>query len=287
MNSMKKQIKLSATLLLSVLMATAQTEQKSAVDVVDQYFEQLSAQSEFLTTLFTPEAGISTVVYDSNGIATQVKYARESYLKELQRTGEYYNFIQEPVVLIDRSYRYSTSIYTSVFMQFVSKDGTDTLKSKSVQSFKLLFIDGNWRIDHLSIQNEIPGTKLDDYLWPDELTASLSKVNPVSAPEPIVSLYDENKIYSITEVDEKPVYPGKSSELSQLLKKYNADNTGENGSPFLILISEDGGASLYYVNDLSGEQIKRAQALTEAMMPWYPALKNKASVKCKLKLTIQ
>jgi len=254
---------------------------------VDHYFEQLSAQSEFLTTLFTPEAGISTVVYDSNGIATQVKYSRESYLKELQRTGEYYNFIQEPLVLIDRSYGYATSIYTSVFMQFVSKDGTDTLKSKSVQSFKLLFIDGNWKIDHLSIQNEIPGTKLDDFLWPEELTASLSNVNPVSAPEPVVSLYDENKIYSTTEVDEKPVYPGKSSELSQLLKKYNASDSGENGSPFLILISEDGGASLYYVNDLSSDQISRAQALTEAMVPWYPALKDKASVKCKIKLTIQ
>jgi hypothetical protein len=284
---MKKQITLSIALLASVFMASAQTEQKSAVDVVDHYFEHLSAQSEFLTTLFTPEAGISTVVYDSNGIATQVKYSRESYLKELQRTGEYYNFIQEPLVLIDRSYGYATSIYTSVFMQFVSKDGADTLKSKSVQSFKLLFIDGNWRIDHLSIQNEIPGTKLDDYLWPEELTASLSKVNPVSAAEPVVSLYDENKIYSTTEVDEKPVYPGKSSELSQLLKKYNVSDSGENGSPFLILISEDGGASLYYVNDLSSDQISRAQALTEAMMPWYPALKDKASVKCKIKFTIQ
>lgn len=284
---MKKQITLSTALLLSALLAIAQTEQKSAVDVVDQYFEQLSAQSEFITTLFTPEAGISTVVYDSNGTATQVKYTRTSYLKELQKTAEYYNFIQEPVVLIDRSYGYATSIYTSVFMQFVSKDVADTLKSKSVQSFKLLFIDGTWKIDHLSIQNEIPGIEMDDYLWPEELTASLSKVNPASDPEPIVSLYDENKIYSVTEVDEKPVYPGKSSELSQLLKKYNASNSSDNGSPFLILISEDGGASLYYVNDLSGEQIKRAQALTEAMMPWYPAIKNKASVKCKLKLTIQ
>ena len=133
---MKKQITLSIALLSSVFMASAQTEQKSAVDVVDHYFEQLSAQSEFLTTLFTPEAGISTVVYDSNGIATQVKYSRESYLKELQRTGEYYNFIQEPLVLIDRSYGYATSIYTSVFMQFVSKDGTDTLKSKTKKRLK-------------------------------------------------------------------------------------------------------------------------------------------------------
>lgn len=290
---MKRNVILTFICLAISILGKAQTETKTAIDVVDDYFEHLSNQSEFITNVFTPIAGISSVVYDSTGKAKHVRYDREGYLKALQKTAKYYDFLQEPVVLINRSYGAANSIYTSVYIKFISKDKKDTIESKSVQSFKLLFIDNQWLIDHLSIQNEIPGVEIEDYLWPSELTKQLNKSVPKSKNQTSDysgSEYDSNKIYRIDEVDEAPVYPSEKA-LRQLLAKYKVTqpptSSGNPGSPFLIEISEDGGAKPYYINDLSGEQILRVKKMCEEMDAWYPALKDKASVRCRLKFFIQ
>lgn len=291
---MKKNTLLGFVWLACSTVGMAQTEPKTAIDVVDEYFEHLSNQSEFITNVFTPIAGISSVVYDSTGEAKHVRFNRDSYLKELQKTAEYYDYIQEPVVLLNRSHGVVNSVFASVYMKFVSKDKQDTLESKSVQSFKLLYIDNQWLIDHISIQNEIPGIALDDYLWPEELTKQLSKTAPISENNSAAFVgkeYDATKLYQASEVDEAPVYPGGENSLNAVLSKFGVSqpkaSSQESGSPFLIEISEDGGAKPYYINDLSGEQILRVKNMCEEMDAWYPALKDKASVRCRIKLFIK
>jgi hypothetical protein len=291
---MKKYLMLSFVCLAFYSIGMAQTEPKTAIDVVDEYFEHLSTQSEKLTTLFTPIAGISSVVYDTAGQAKHVRFNRDSYLKELQKTATYYDYLQEPVVIINRSYGVANSIYASVYMKFVSKDKKDTLESKSVQSFKLLFINNQWLIDHVSIQNEIPGIELDDYLWPEELTKQLAKTAPVSKSNTtdfVGAEYDASKLYKVNEVDEVPVYPGGEKALKLVFSKYGVsqpkNSSQETGSPFLLEISEDGGAKPYYINDLSGTQILQVKKMCEQMDAWYPALKDKASVRCRIKLFIK
>lgn len=267
-------------------------QNKTEIDLIDQYFELWKTQDDALTSLFTPAASISTITYDSAGKAVLKQFERNEYLNELRKTREEFVLWQEPVVLINRSYGYAANYYCSVFSRYVSKQTNDTLNFRSIQSFKLLYADGGWKIDHILIQfGALDDSQFNQDLWPDTLVGAVNKGFKKDVPIATFSSYNADLIYGINEVDEAPVAAGTKREYDQIKAKFGITQTEQSndalGSPFLVLISEDGTPTLYYVNDLSGEQIKKAQEFTKAMSPWYPAIKDKASVKCKLKFYIR
>jgi hypothetical protein len=95
--------------------------------------------------------------------------------------------------------------------------------------------------------------------------------------------YDPNKVYNADQVDLPPVYPGEAQLFIDLLDAFEVSaEAKESYTPFTVVIEEDGQAVLKYVGDLSGAQITEAKSFVNSMLLWYPALKDKASVKCKL-----
>lgn len=285
-------------LFLLLLPAVSLAQSNDALETVSQYFDAINKQSSEIISLFHGNSTINTIVYDTNGLANLKVYKREDFDNVLQETYQFYTVTQEPVVLFSRGYGYSNGIYSSVLLRFIDQNN-DTILSRSIQSFKLAFIDGSWKIDQLTIQNEIPGIEFEAEMWPEELLSKFNLSNKESKnakPSPTTEFetYDENKVYKLSEVDEPPVYPLGEDALKQLMESYQVktDMTESEASQlgfskFLVTIGEDGLTSEYYLNDLSSDQLARAQSFIRSMMVWYPAIESGASVQCKILFYIQ
>jgi len=286
----KRNIVLSAGFfLLAIPTLNAQESLYPYLHLMDDYFTRSSTENNSITELFTAEATIRSITYNQDGTQKINTFSASSYESELNALRADYKLFQEPVVLLSQGYGALETFFCSVHTGLIHKIDGDTINLRSAQSFQLVNKDG-WKIHHLSIQNENPWSPISDNLWPKELTASISNGKNISesqASEPFET-YDPNKVYNVSEVDEAPVYPGQKSLLQDLMKSFDVTlQEDESHSPFIIEIAEDGLASLKYVNDLSGSQIESAKSFVNSMLIWYPAIKDKASVRCKMVMYIK
>jgi len=274
--------------LLSAFNSKAQ-EVDNSINALDKYFSTSSTSGQSITSHFTNGAIVRTITYDEEGIQIINSFSASAFNDEIALLRSDFHILQEPVVLLNQSYGGLQSVFCSVRTRLVRLDNKDTLNVRSIHSFQLIQSDG-WKIQHLVIQNENPWSPISDDLWPKELTASIRNGKNISesqASEPFET-YDPNKVYNVSEVDEAPVYPGQKSLFQDLMKSFDVTlQEDESHSPFIIEIAEDGLASLKYVNDLSGSQMESAKSFVNSMLIWFPAIKDKASVRCKMVMYIK
>lgn len=284
--------KLLLALSLVFLFGRHNAQNHGEIDLIDQYFELWKTQDTALTALFTQAASISVINYDSNGASSIKRFRINEYLSELRKTSQEFELWQEPVVLIKRSYGHASSFYCSVVSHYESRKSQNSITFRSIQSMKLLYVGNQWKIDHILVQfGRLNDYNFDQSLWSDTLPQELNKKFNKKYLDNSISEYNTDKIYQTNEVDVVPITADSKEEYEKIKSRFNISESNESadsvGTPFLVLISEDGTPTLYYVNDLNDEQIKMAQEFTQSMLPWYPAIKNKASVKCKLKFYIR
>lgn len=264
--------------------------QGTPIAACDDFFRALSSDKADIGATFTKGAHISTMVYDSAGLPQMRSFTPIEFQEQIRSLQTDFKLEQQPVVLIFREYNSIASIYCSVWISLTDKQTGEFLKSKSIQSLKLVREGSIWKINHIVIQNEHPSYPIESEMFPDELTEVLKhQENAEVNPYPDFSTeYDATKVYKIDEVDEAPVYPGAEDALDQLLSSFDVvAQPIQSYTPFIITIDEDGSASLSYAHDLSGYQIARVESMVRSMMMWYPAIKYAASVKCQLILYIR
>ncbi len=259
------------------------------LDLMDEYFTNSSTQNASIVQHFTLEASIRSVTYNEDGSQNITTFTASTFENELNNLRKVYDLFQEPVVLLSQGYGALETFFCSVHTRLVDTLNNDTINIRSIQSFQLVNKTG-WKIHHLTIQNENPWSPISEKLWPKELTKQIeierAEVAESSGTE--FDTYDPNRVYSTDEVDEAPVYPGRKELFQSLLETFDVVTTAnETHTPFTIEIQEDGLAALKYVNDLSEAQIAKAKSFVNSMLIWYPAIKDKASVRCKLIMYIQ
>jgi len=285
-----KHIVVHASLMLLV-QAALQAKEVSypTLDLMDQYFDRSSSENGSIDEFFTSEAAIRSIVYDEEGRSIINTFSAAAFESELFQLRADFEFFQEPVVLLSQGYGSLETFFCSVHTRLISKTNGDTLHLKSVQSFQVVN-DNGWKIHHLVIQNENPWSPVSEKLWPKELTDVIGISTPKmkQARQESSQEYDPNKVYNVNEVDEAPVYPGQPALFETLLETFDVVlSPNETHTPFTIEIHEDGLAELKYVNDLSGPQIEKAKNFVNSMLIWYPAIRDKASVRCKLIMYIR
>lgn len=259
--------------------------QETAITALDNYFNRISDNPASSREMFMEQARITTVTYDAKGLPTAKSLKVDAYLADLINVSTAFAIKLQPVVLVTREHSHAASIYCSVYGRFAPNQGNDSIIVKSMQSFKMVQFNGHWKISGITIQNEAPSSAIPEAVWPEDLTYHLFKTK--TERQKATAAYDPNKIYTVGQVDERPVYPGENKEYLSMLGSFGASDKAQEGkTPFTIVINEDGEARLDYVNDLSGAQIEQAKKLVAAMIPWYPALFDKASVKCRKVLYI-
>ncbi len=256
--------------------------QESPTSALDKYFKLVSMEPSMAKMLFMEGATVTTITYNQSEQPIARNLSVAGFLSDLQAVDSGYSIKMEPVVLLNREHKSTTRIFCSVYARFAEDGSTDTLLSRSMQSFTFVEFENQWKITSISIQNEHPSIPIPSKLWPQDLTYDLFK-GQSPAPAAEVSAYDPNKVYTAKEVDEPPVYTGSEKEFRKKLSTWGVDDANMEGrTPFTVLIEEDGSAKLDYVNDLSGPQIEKAKSMVESMSLWYPAIVDKASVKCRL-----
>ncbi len=267
--------------LLSASIGWGQSE--ASIAHIDALYRSTGDSLAAIPSFFHEQARIHTITYDSNGNSQINALDPSEYQAELASLAEVYDIHQEPLVLVARSYGALASYYYSVYTRLSEPNGTRNV-IKSIQTAHLVY-DNGWKISHLSVQNENPYAPISDDLWPEALTKSLYAQDLLRDASPALDTtpYDPNKVYNPSQVDEVPAYPGSPELYADLLKAFDVMTAPEKGyTPFTVVIEEDGQAVLKYVGDLSGTQITDAKNFVDSMLLWYPALKDKASVKCKL-----
>ena len=268
-----------------LVVQTQATGQQSPLVTFDAYFGQLSGTPDSALALFRPEARIVTITYDEDRAATASSLSVPEFLGDLTELSQDYDIHLEPLVVIYREYGSTVRAFCSVYGRFASLGSSDSLLSRSVQSFTLVEFRGTWKISGITIQNESPGMPLPSQLWPTELTAKL--LNSSFIGQQGTKTYDPDRIFNESEVDELPVYPGDGQLYQSLLKAFDtSDASEEDKKPFTIIIEEDGQAYIDSVNELSKKQAAKATSLVASMLLWYPAIVDKASVKCRKTLYI-
>lgn len=275
--------------MLALFSSKAQNSPFPYLNLMDEYFTNSSSEDKSIAGLFSEKAAIRTITYTENGSQELNTFSASAFEAELNTLRTDYNLFQEPVVLLSQGYGALETFFCSVHTRLVHKTDGDTIHLRSMQSFQLI-INGGWKIHHLTIQNENLRSPISEQLWPKELTHAIG-INPRTAPKESSESFDEydpNKVYNTADVDEKPVYPGQPALFETLLETFDVVLSANNThTPFTIEIQEDGLAELKYVNDLSGAQIEKAKSFVNSMLIWYPAIKDKASVRCKLIMYIQ
>lgn len=280
-------------LLIAMVIASspmlAQESDAVVIDALDDYFSSSSSPTETITKYFTSEAVVRSITYDINGNQVINTFSASAFQSELTTLRTQFALFQEPVVLLNQGYGALETFFCSVHTRLVDTLNNDTLNIRSIQSFQLVNKNG-WKIHHLTIQNENPWSPISEKLWPKELTKQIEieRAEFAESSGTEFDTYDPNRVYSTDEVDEAPVYPGRKELFQSLLETFDVVTTAkETHTPFTIEIQEDGLAELKYVNDLSEAQIAKAKSFVNSMLIWYPAIKDKASVRCKLIMYIQ
>lgn len=276
------------SILFSGLLFTSSAQSPASIAHIDAFFHSTAADLTSTESFFHEKARIKTITYDENGESIINVLSPKEYVNELEKLNTDYALNQEAVVLIARSYGALATYFFSVYTRLQDRSSGNNMVLKSVQTAHLIF-DQGWKISHLSVQNENPFSPLSADLWPSALTKALyadTLTNNLLA-QLDTTPYDPSKVYNADEVDLAPTYPGNKEVFESLLAAFKVSTqTAEGYSPFTVIIEEDGQAVLHYAGDLSGKQIKQAQSFVNSMLLWYPALKDKASVKCKLILYI-
>lgn len=275
-------------MIFSSLLHNINAQTPGSIAHIDAFFQSTSNDLSVTAGFFHEKAQIKTITYDENGESIINLLQPSEYVTELQKLNTTYAVNQEAVVLIARGYGALATYFFSVYTRLQDRSTGNNLVLKSVQTAHLVF-DKGWKISHLSVQNENPFSPLSADLWPSALTKALYADtltnNLLIAVD--TTPYDPSKIYNPAEVDLAPTYPGNKEVFESLLAAFKVRTDAAEGfSPFTIIIEEDGQAVMHYAGDLSGKQIKQAQSFVNSMLLWYPALKDKASVKCKLILYI-
>jgi hypothetical protein len=265
--------------------------QNAPLDAYDAFYLEPINTKGNIERHFSQGARVSTMIYDSAGNSQNITLTPKEYDEQLFGAATDFMVTRTPEVLIYRSYEDLASVYSSVKIDLVDRESGESYSTFSVQSMKLARKFDDWYITHLSIQNESP---IDPF--PTHLLQDRSANQPSLPAEPREGRvessisdapYDANVVYHLRDVDEPPVYPGDATAYSKFLAQYQITTIATSGyTPFLITIGEDGLASLSYAHDLSGFQITRAESFVRSMLIWYPAIKDAASVKCKLILYI-
>lgn len=280
---------LASATMLALSSIKAQEVTYPTLDMMDEYFTSSSTQSESIVQFFTSEAAIRSITYNEDGSPVVNTFSASAFENELKALRADYDLFQEPVVLLSQGYGSLETFFCSVHTRLIHKIDGDTIHLRSMQSFQLINNDG-WKIHHLVIQNENLWSPISEQLWPKELTHAIG-INPRTVPLENAEAFDEydpSRVYNVSEVDEAPVYPGQAALFETLLETFDVViSENDTHSPFTIEIQEDGLAQLKYVNDLSGAQIDKAKTFVNSMLIWYPAIKDKASVRCKLIMYIR
>jgi len=254
---------------------------------VDHFFETVAQPQADTRSDFSDQGMITALRYDSAGNPSYLSYTPDSFQAEIRNLSKNFEVAQEPVVIVYREYMSVASVFCSVWSRFVDRANADTLVSRSIQSFKLVRMGSEWKINHLCIQNENPAYPLDEDMWPAEITAQLTAESGPGNNR-ADEVYDPTRVYNTTEVDEAPVYPGNAKVFEDLMKLSNVQTAPAPGfDPFTIVIAEDGQASLDNTEGLSNYQHAKAETFVRSMLIWYPAILDAASVKCKLTFYIR
>lgn len=284
-------------LALCALAPQATAQWYTPMEALGAFFDDIGKPENEFRPFFTSKATITSIYYDSAGTTNYRTVGVDAFEQEIKALQSDFEVRQEPVVLIYREYGSIASIYTSIWMQFVDKQSSDTLIAKSVQSIRLIKLGDSWRIHHIAIQNEHPSQPLSDDLWPEELTNSLLSESRFAPPASekansastfAEEVYDDTRIYQLDEVDEPPTYPSDPETYQTLLNSFDVIATPSPGySPFLVVIKEDGSVELSNTEALSSYQRTRAKSFARSMLMWYPAIRDAASVKCYLTFYIR
>ncbi|MEZ4722952.1 MAG: hypothetical protein R2813_13845 [Flavobacteriales bacterium] len=266
------------TFICSLLLASAHVQaQQSPIDRVDAFYESTSSGS-VETDLLRTDAVIRSIHYDSVGNSSLNSFTVSEFDHEIKNLGSVFEIKQTPLVLVERSYGNVASVYSSIYMSLKDRESGELLNANSIQSIKLIRDADQWKISSILIQNEHPSYPISADMLPDEL---LEHYAPNTSSEAFET-YDTLQVYKVNEVDEIPVYPDQGA-FDDVLRTYEVVTEDQPGyTPFFITIGEDGFATLSYAHDLSAFQIQRAESFARSMLVWYPAIKNAASVKCRL-----
>lgn len=259
--------------------------QENPLITIDRFLRGLGNNPSSIDTFFASDVLITNVQYSDDGdpIATQLKAAELA--ADIEKLKKNYDCLFSALVITVQEYGSSAKLKCSVFGRFANAE--DTIITRSLQVFHIVEFNGMWKISSLTIQQEHPTIAIPVQFWPPELTQELDRT-VINSSKMEVSEYDPSKIYNADETDLEAEYPGGEDVLKLLLNSFDASLTSsDNNTPFTIVINEDGYAELKYINDLSGAQIEKAKSLVNSMLLWYPAEKNKASVKQKIVLYIQ
>jgi len=266
-------------LLLGSAPLTSVQAQYTAVEFVDAFLADNASGTDAVKTAFVDSG--SRIWLSSSNQNTPIRNLDVSaYLQEINTVNASFSTKFNTVVSIHRKAGPLSTVFCSVHGRLVDNETSDTVYTRAIHSYKLVQHDDGWKILQLNIQNE--DEPFVSELWPKELATNY----PLESKEN-VKIYKHNRPFNVDEVDLAPLYPFEK-ELEDLLIEFAIQQGQiENESPFTIYISEDGEAVLGFVGDLSADQIESAKIFVSKMNLWYPAVKEKSSVKCKLIFSIK
>ncbi len=272
-----------ATSLLAQLPSTS-------VDALDAFYHASSRADFNPNDHLLPTARCQVVTYAEDGSTKAISFTPQAYAVQIDTLTKLFEVDQQPVVILSRYYGHLATAYLSLYTRLIDRQNGDTLRLRSMQSVQLIQQNG-WKIASLVIQNEVEAYPFSEELWPRELSEDLKLgIGSISQVEPDTTTstspeadYDPNKVYNVDQLQVAPEYPGDPALFTSLLSSFAATmDSSLEGSPFTVVIEEDGFARLGYVGDLSGAEIERAQSFVKSMLIWYPGVLDDASVKTKL-----
>jgi len=260
----------------------------TSVDALDAFYHASSKVGFNPNDHLLSTARCQVVTYTEDGSTKAISFTPQAYAVQIDTLTKLFEVDQQPVVILSRYYGHLATAYLSLYTRLVDRQNGDTLRLRSIQSVQMIEQNG-WKIASLVIQNEVDAYPFSEELWPRELSADLtlgvgSSPQIDAAPAPTTDEdYDPNKVYNVDQLQVAPEYPGDPALFTSLLSSFEVtmDDSLE-GSPFTVVIEEDGFARIGYVGDLSGAEIERAESFVQSMLIWYPGVHDDASVKTKL-----
>lgn len=263
---------------LPIMGANAQSDY-TAVEFIDAFLASNTGGIDAVKASFV-DLGDRVWLSSPNEEGNVKNLSVAEFADEVSSVQESFTQSFNTVVSLHRRVGPLSTIFCSVHGQLVDKDTEDTVYTRAIHSYKLIQGQEGWKILQLNIQNEQEAFNSD--LWPDQITNQF----PLKSRKKVI-VYNGDKLFNVESVDLAPQYPFQD-EFNALLSEFKVQiGQVENLGPFTVIINEDGTAALGYVGDLSGEQIEQAKEFVSGMSPWYPAVYEKSSVKCKLIFSIE
>lgn len=258
-----------------------------SIDMLDQFYDACSRVNGNASSYFLPSGNCRIIQYDENGSPQALTLKPKAFEQQANTVASLFKVRQEPVVIYSRYYGHVATAYLSLYTQLIDEKNADTINVRNIHIVQMTLRD-DWKIIDMIVQPEVRSYPFSESLWPGELVGgiqmglSTSNANRAKASADTTA-YDPNQVHNQSELDVEPAYPGYPELYKSLLDSFGAsDEAVENGSPFTVIIAEDGGAILGYVGDLSGAEIEKAKSFVNSMLIWYPGIKDEASVKSKL-----